>query len=607
VSELARPSGRRRRRKVALCCALVGVVLLAATPPAAQAHAVLEDTSPGQGAHLTRAPHRVVFHFDEPVEIAFGSVRVYDGKGDRVDEGATEHIGGRGDEVGVRLRSGLGESSYSATYRVISADSHPVSGGFVFTVGNATTPARTLDELIDSGGSGPVTETAFGVVRALGYLALALAVGGAAFAAAVWRPVLRASAGATDDWLTAGDAFAGRVRRLVLIAVAIGLLSSALAMLLQGAIASGTSLWRTIDPGVVGDVVGTRFGTVYALRLVAWLAVAGLLLAPVPGLRVPTLRQATLGATGVVVAPPATATSATVLAVLLAFLCLTPALAGHASATDPTWLLIPANFLHVVCMSVWVGGIAMLLGALPAATSRLEPSDRSRLLAASVGRFSTFALGAVAVLVASGVVQAIAELQSLADLTGTAFGRAILIKVALLIGLICLGAWNRQRARPRLAAVAARGDSPGAVGVALRRSLRTELTLMLVVVGVTSALVSYAPSSNASGPFSASETLGPARLELTVDPASTGRNQVHLYLFDRRSGRQFRRVKELTVEAELPSRSIGPLHLRPEPAGPGHYVVRRADIAPPGDWQLEVTARVSAFDEYASKVKVPVR
>jgi copper transport protein len=319
------------------------------------------------------------------------------------------------------------------------------------------------------------------------------------------------------------------------------------------------------------------------------------------------LRHATLGATGVALAPPAPAVGATVLGGLLGFLCLTPALAGHASATDPSWLLVPANFVHVLCMSVWVGGIAALLGALPAATGRLEPSERTALLAACVGRFSTLALAAVAALVATGVVQAIAELESLSDLTGTAFGRAILIKVALLAALICLGAWNRQRARPRLAALAARGDSPGSVGVALRRSLRAELALMVAVLGVTAALVSYAPSSNASGPYSASATLGPARLELTVDPARAGRNQVHLYLFDRRTGRQFRRVKEMTLEARLPSRSIGPLQLHPQPAGPGHYVVRRADIAPPGDWQLDLAARVSAFDEYTAKLKVPVR
>ena len=83
-------------------------------------------------------------------------------------------------------------------------------------------------------------------------------------------------------------------------------------------------------------------------------------------------------------------------------------------------------------------------------------------------------------------------------------------------------------------------------------------------------------------------------MELTVDPARAGRNQVHLYLFDRRDGAQFDRVKELRLEATLPERHLGPLELDAQKAGPGHWVVRRWTVAPAGDWRLEVSARVSA-------------
>jgi copper transport protein len=145
------------------------------------------------------------------------------------------------------------------------------------------------------------------------------------------------------------------------------------------------------------------------------------------------------------------------------------------------------------------------------------------------------------------------------------------------------------------------------VGVALRRSLRTEVALMLAVLSVTAALVSYAPPVGATGPFSGSAVLGPARLELTVDPARVGSNQVHLYLFDRRTGRQWDRSRELTVAASLPDRQIGPLKLDAQQAGPGHYVIRRADLAPKGAWRLDVTSRASAFDEYAAHIKVPIR
>lgn len=586
---------------------ILAVVVLGLFPVTAGAHAVLEGSQPSRGDQVQRAPARVTLRFDEPVEVAFGSVRVFDAAGKRADQGPTEHPGGRGDEVAVGLRSGLASGVYTATYRVISADSHPVSGGFVFTVGaGGPAPRLGVDQLIQGGSAGPVTETAFGLARGLSYLSIALAVGGLAFALAVWGPSLRETAGPGPAWRTASLAFAARSRVLVLSATGLGALAAALGIVLQGATASGGSFWSALDPAVIGDVLGTRFGTVWSLRLAALLAL-GLLVALPIARAAPVLRPASLGATGL--APQATRPGAglAAAALLAAFICLTPALAGHASTVPPTALLVPANALHVSSMAVWVGGVVTLLLALPAATRLLDPPDRTGLLAAVVARFSTLATLAVATLVASGVLQAIVELDAVSDLWRSAFGRAILVKAALVVVLVSIGAWNRTRARPRLARQAASGESPGRTGVLLRRAVTTEVVLMAGVLAATAALASYAPPSSASGPYSTDAKLGPARMELTVDPASAGPNQLHLYLFDRRDGTQFDRVEELRLSVRLPGHHIGPLPLNVQKAGPGHWIVRRAQIAPAGDWRLAVTARVSAFDEYTADVEVPVR
>jgi copper transport protein len=587
--------------------ALLALAIALVAPQAASAHAVLDGSTPGRGEQVDRAPARVTLRFDEPVEVAFGAVRVYDAAGKRVDRGAAEHPGGRGDEVAVGLRDNLRDGIYTTTYRVVSADSHPIAGGFVFTVGEGgAAPQASVDDLIDDGSAGPVTEGAFGVARGIGYLAIALGVGGLVFALAVWLPSLRETAGAGGSWAAASEAFAGRTRTLLLAAAGAGAVSSALGIVLQGATASATSFWSALDPDVIGEVLDTRFGTVWGLRLLAWLAL-GLVVA-LPATRVaPMLRPASLGAAGLAARAPGPRLGVAAAGLLAAFICLTPALAGHASTVDPTALLVPANAVHVTAMAIWVGGVCMLLLALPRATRRLEPADRTRLLAAAVTRFSAIATFAVAALVASGVLQAIAELEAVSELWESAFGRAILVKSGLVVALVALGAWNRRRARPRLAARAAEARSPGRTGVLLRRTLLTEVGLMAVVLGATAALASYAPPSSAqAGPVSASEELGPARLEATVDPARPGPNELHLYLFNRSDGRQFDQVKEMDVHARLPERGIGPIDLPAEKAGPGHYVVRRAGIAPEGDWQLEVSARVSEFDAYTAEIDVEI-
>ena len=56
----------------------------------------------------------------------------------------------------------------------------------------------------------------------------------------------------------------------------------------------------------------------------------------------------------------------------------------------PVAILMPANVLHVLAMSAWLGGIAVLVFALRAATSELAPEQRTPLLAGTVARFSAW-------------------------------------------------------------------------------------------------------------------------------------------------------------------------------------------------------------------------
>ena len=128
------------------------------------------------------------------------------------------------------------------------------------------------------------------------------------------------------------------------------------------------------------------------------------------------------------------------------------------------------------------------------------------------------------------------------------------------------------------------------------------------MLGVTSALVSYAPPTSAgSGPFSTTQAVGPLELQTTVDPAELGRNEMHFYLFRARDGAQFDGTKQLRIRMTLPSKSIGPIAARAVKGGPGHYVVPATDFGVKGDWEVKLTGRVSEFDQYETTVKVPIR
>ena len=83
-------------------------------------------------------------------------------------------------------------------------------------------------------------------------------------------------------------------------------------------------------------------------------------------------------------------------------------------------ILLPSNILHVLAMSAWLGGIAVLVFALRSATSELAPEQRTPLLAGTIARFSALATIALPVLILSGVVQSIIEVGSFPALLGHA-------------------------------------------------------------------------------------------------------------------------------------------------------------------------------------------
>jgi copper transport protein len=603
----SRRSASRSRLWLALCVALAALVALTALPAGASAHAVVEQTQPARGAALDRGPERVAVTFDEPVESSFGALRVFAAGGERVDVGDVQRPSS--DAIAVQVKDDLPDGAYTVTYRVVSADSHPVTGGYVFTVGEAGgVPAAAVSDLLEQG-TGPATEIAFGAVRTVSYAAIALLAGGFAFFLFVWLPALRRLP-ADAHWIGAAAAFQARATTLLVAAALAGLIATLLGIVLQAATATGGSFWSALDSGLIHDLLNTRFGEVWKLRFTAFGVLATLLLFP-PSATAAT--WATLPAQEPAGDRPrrlrwGRALWLTVAAVACAYLVVSPALGGHAGAADDSALLVPLDVVHVAAMTAWVGGVALLLVVVPAATRRLEPADRTRLLAVLVTRFSTLALTAVAALLATGIAQSILHLDTLADLVDTAFGRALMIKAALLVALIALGAYNRRRSQPALSHLAAGGEAPGRAGTLLRHTLRAEVALMATVLAVTAALVAYSPSAaTPAGPFSDSADFGPARIELTVDPARAGSNAVHVYLFDRRTGAQYDRPRRLTITAAEPERDIGPIALDVRKAGPGHYTVARADLAPAGDWSLVVRAPLSDFEELRTALEVPIR
>jgi copper transport protein len=566
------------------------LTILLAAPAAALAHAQLLGTVPQAGTTHATQPPRVIFEFNEPVGFTLGAIRVYNAQGKEVDNSNVGHPAGVGSKLAGSLMPGLPAGTYTATYSVISADTHVVTGGLVFNVGHPSPSSLSVESLIARDKAGEVTVVAFSVVRGLDYVSLALAIGGLAF---LWLAFAR-----TPDAVS--RVIQRRVERLLVIAIGLGILTGELGILLEGASAAGVSLWSSLHTDIIRSVLHSRFGWVWGSRTLVWI-VLGLALATTAGAR--RVREAR----GARVADPPPLALRLIGSLACLYLALTPGLSSHPAVQSPVGVLLPADGIHVVAVSIWAGGIAALLFALPRALRELQPDERTPVLIAVLGRFSLVALVCVIAIAITGGVQALVLVRTLDALVATAYGRAVLIKVILFCVLLGFGVLQRRRIIPALEALARAGSTPGAVGALLRRTLRREGLILLGVFGVTAALISYTPAIDANaGPFSATTTIGPAQLELTVDPARVGENTIHLYLIDARTGAQFTQTKELDVTASLPAKRIGPLPLKANLSGPGHYTFNATSFVPAGTWQLQITDRVSDFNEYLKTVDVPI-
>ena len=157
----------RARIWVAVAAGSIAALVAA---PAALAHARLDSSTPSNDEVVRRAPRQVVLSFSEPVETAFGSVRVYDGAARRVDDGRATRPAP--DAVAVGLRSDLPRGTYTVAWRVVSADSHPVSGAFVFHVGKPGAGAGgVVSQVLDEQAGSRAVDRTFWLVR---FLSLAL-------------------------------------------------------------------------------------------------------------------------------------------------------------------------------------------------------------------------------------------------------------------------------------------------------------------------------------------------------------------------------------------------------------------------------------------------
>lgn len=501
---------KRHRALTSFSAALT--VFLTVGAAAAYAHAMLLRADPAPEAVLGAQPSVVRLWFNEAIEIGAGAVTVLDPLGRRVEgEASVSSADPTLLEAGVR---GTEPGTYTVRWTVLSEDGHPASGAYGYSVERATASSPEVAQRR--------SHTALLAASRLVHLVgLTLALGALALMALVGTPT--SSARRT----LAGMGLVGAV--VVVVAAPLGLFAQAVAM---GGAAPDAPVLASLT-GVLAGHWG-RWWMVRATGSLGLLTVFALLMrgaASLDPLRAGALLSALVLLAG---------TSAN----------------GHAMTTDPVWLSVPVDMLHLIATGAWLGGLGGVLILLRASRSRAGVAEGGPLvdLRSLVPRFSTLALVCVQVLIVTGLYQTWAHVSRPALLASTAYGQTLLVKLGLLALIAAPAAFNRFVLKPRL-------SGAGTVDAADQNGLVRRFTkvigieagvgaLVLAAAALLSALPpaqelpSFATASGASVgvPPPAASSGPPARvwsatsadktLLLSLDPALTGSNQVRLSVRD---------------------------------------------------------------------------
>ncbi|MFD3805435.1 copper resistance CopC/CopD family protein [Streptomyces sp. NPDC058611] len=634
---------------------LIALLLGGAGP--ASAHTALSGSDPTDGTVLKTAPRQVTLTFTESVSFSDDSVRVLSPDNERVNPRPAHQVDGQENTARVELSDGIPQGTYTVAWRVVSADGHPISGAFVFSVGRLSETAAVV-------ATGSPDDTAasrlYGFFRYVAYSGLALLVGAAAFVLLCWP----------------GAGAARPVRRLLVAGWATLVASTAALLLLRGPYETGAPLTSVFDPSDLGRTLTGRPGIALLVRLV-------LLAAAAAALRWPTVRLDRQGGGAPPPLPGARVRAAG--AVLALALALTWAAAEHASAGIQVPLAVPVAVLHLLAMGVWLGGLITLVALL-----RHRGSGGRGVPASAIGRFSTLAFTAVAVLVATGVYQSWRQVGSWEALTTTSYGRILLVKIAAVLLVLCAASFARrwtarllpgalpvtgtrevpepERVRvaqtvgaPPAAAPEPTGAGGGAEASAddaaevpiddaaeasaggvpgdgagpppadapaaddryrrgLRRTVTVEAVLGVVVLAITTLLTGTQPSRAAGESARAATAQEPqakvvtlpfdmgtagrrGTAQVTLAPGRVGENTVEVVVFTADGG--LATVPELRLTLTQEDLKIGPLDAKLKNQK-GFWAAYDLRLPMPGEWILNLTVRTTDIDQVTVRESVRI-
>ncbi len=549
------------------------------------AHGKLVKANPAPGSSVGAAPSQVQLWFDEPPELNFSEVQVLNAQKQRVDTGALQLAPNDNLSLIMPLK-GVTDGTYTVVWKILSqADGHITRGVFAFNVGNVAGPATAP---IDSGGTAtyeanPVSATA----RWLSLLSL-LALVGAFF----FRPfLLNRSLDEVEATNTTRRIAETRWLQLVAVAFVLFFIGNFAELALQAQLVAEQISFTAI----VNVLTSTRFGMLWLIRIALMLVALVMLLLMNRRVNIPT--------------------GETALIVLGNVALFTRSLLGHSVGIGDWWLPVIADWLHLLGIAVWVGGLFLLAWVMPFIWRSMDPIKRSKWIAWLVPEFSTIAIASTIVIAGTGIYNSRVQIPALdkvvtgdfsafQNVFANPYTAALAAKVALFLVMLAFGALNLLLISPRFRAYITAPESSAGLFSRFRLMVAGEALLGIGIIFLAGLLTLTPP------PRSTPTEIAPAiveeiqdrpivlfgnptpdtRIQLQIGPSAKQPEQLEIRVTDAQNN-PLTDIQRVILQFMYLDEDQGLQNVNAEASGNGSFVLEGNYFPLDGMWRVRVAVR----------------
>jgi copper transport protein len=537
-----------------------------------QAHAMLMRSIPDANASLASSPAQIELFFSEAVTPKLSKISVMDSSGKLVNNGDARVDAADATHLVVSVSS-LNDGVYMVVWEVISAsDGHQTNGSFPFAVGKVDASALAM---ASSQMAAPPSTTPLGdmIIKGFLYLSVATSLGGILFTFLVWNPSLKKAQIPAEDV----RAYGKFSHKLVIGTLAVLVVADVLALMVQAGHASRVLLGWPWQPEFMA-LLGSRVGLLGVLRFGLAFVLAGLYLPRQNGWN----RWAGLG--------------------INLLLLLTLSMESHAAGDPNPVLPVAADWIHLVGVSVWVGGLFSFLGGMRL-IGKLNPEPRTRMTSYLIPHFTTLALASVGVLILTGIYASILRVGTLASLFNSPYGLALVVKLGIAAPMLALGGINFLFTSPSMRRAAARPGGSPALVKRFYGLLTGEATLGIVILLWVGIFTTLPPAKIAAMPagFDQKTQADDLTIQLTIDPGQPGINTFTATITS--GGKPVTNAQQVSLEFKSLTGMVPASKADLTSQGNGIFKLQGGYLAMTDKWDMKaVVIRPGKFDAYADFV-----